>query len=278
MRRRDEENELGFRVAVAPPLAIILGAGDGDEGSVVDQVQELGPALGDDCPRLRDQRRAEVEVGRRGCLWRWLGGGRLRRGRCGHSSSSRRRRRCERGLRPPEKRQRERCRFAMDGDDRALQPQRSARAAGASRGAEQGHRGRRVRNCERAERSDCFLERTIGDCFFRKRTSNSFVARSLSLGLFSTIAFFPASSLPAFSSLPSNGDAIRSSGSPAARGARPALLCDEGAGKRFVFSRLKSRQGKFQIEVDAASKAAGVISPALEEEGGVIALCSCLLC
>ena len=128
-----------------------------------------------------------------------------------------------------------------------------------------------------SERSDCFLERTIGDCFFRKRTSNSFVAYSF-LVFFLQLLFFPASSRPAFSSLPSNGDAIWSSGSPAARGARPALLCDEGAGERFVFSRLKSRQGKIQIEVDAASKSAGVISLALEEEGGVITLCSCLLC
>ena len=40
MRRRDEEDELGLRVAVAPPLAIIFWAGDCDEVSVVDQVQE----------------------------------------------------------------------------------------------------------------------------------------------------------------------------------------------------------------------------------------------
>jgi len=52
-------------------------------------------------------------------------------------------------VRHPEKRQRERCRTAMDGDDdRALQPQRSARAVGASRGTEQGHRGRRTRSRE----------------------------------------------------------------------------------------------------------------------------------
>ena len=75
-----------------------------------------------------------------------------------------------------------------------------------------------------------------------------------------------------------HADAIQSGSAPAPRGARPALLCDEGAGERFVFSRLKSRQGKIQIEVDAASKSAGVISLALEEEGGVITLCSCLLC
>jgi hypothetical protein len=116
--------------------------------------------------------------------------------------------------------------------------------------------------------------------FFQKRTLNSSVKRSaLSLlVVFLQLIFFPASSLPAFPSLPSNGDAIQISGAPAARGARPALLCDEGAGTRFDFSRLKSRQGKIQIEVDAASKASVVISPALEEEGGVIALCSCVSC
>jgi len=47
---------------------------------------------------------------------------------------------------------------------------------------------------------------------------------------------FFASSSPRVSFPPwSNGDAIQSGGDPAAREARAALVCDEGAGERFVF-------------------------------------------
>ena len=62
MRRSDEKDELGFGVAVGASLGVGGGAGHGDEGAVVDEVEERRPALGDDGSSFWDQGGAEVEV------------------------------------------------------------------------------------------------------------------------------------------------------------------------------------------------------------------------
>ena len=106
----------------------------------------------------------------------------------------------------------------------------------------QGPREGRSRDIAGGERG-AGSERSAWKSFERKRSVSSkeslkqlrqVFGRTLSWSTFLSNCFF-ASSLPAFPSLPSNGDAIESGGAPSAFGARPALLCDEGAGERFVF-------------------------------------------
>ena len=164
----------------------------------------------------------------------------------------------------------------MDGDDRALQPKRSARAAGASRGAEQGHRGRRVRNCERAVR--LFSREDNRRLFFSKKNLNQ-LCRTLTLSwsFFSNCFFFPPPPAPRF--LPFHRMGTRSGAAVLPLLAGLVLLCSATRAQVSVlfFSTWKLGNGKI-VRADAASKACDVSSPALEEEGGVFALCSCLLC